>query len=325
MKIEGREQDDGTLAEDGEELLRTALECVRGQWRATGYRFAPVSAGTQVTVWHGRPESPGLPEVALRLTSKPAGLVTRIGRLIEAVTGVELPTTLAVGELRGSDAPRTVQVCTWVGGGPADRGDPYRAGRALAILHRGMALSAVDLSDRPLRFAPQPPAGPAGAARELWQDRVRLVLEDDRRLPAQPVHGDMHWGNIVAGRRGLGFIDFDKVMLAPSAFDLAKLLATGFFRVEGSAACFDRGGAARLLAGYLAERPLESAWAAAVEGYVILVNESTAVLGDQPGFPGYRRQAAAVGAWWTDPGRDRRDPLGVRAAAQTPGRRHTQG
>lgn len=308
------------MAESGEELLRTALKCVRARWRATGYRFVPVSAGTQATVWHGRPADPGLPEVALRLTSKPAELVARIGRLVGAVTGVELPATLAIGELRAPDVPQTVQVCTWVGSGPADRGDPYHAGRALAMLHRGMALPAVDLSDRPLQFAAQPPAGLAGAARELWQDRVRLVFEDGRRLPAQPVHGDMHWANIVAGRRGgLGFIDFDKAMLASPTFDLAKLLATGFFRVEGSAARFDRAGAARLLAGYLTERPLERAGAAALEGYAILVNEQTAALGDQFGLPEYRRQAAAVGAWWTDPGRDRADPLGVRVAAQAAG------
>jgi hypothetical protein len=250
--------------------------------------------------------------------------VARIGRLIEAVTGVERPATLAVGELRAPDAPPTVQVCTWVGSGPADRSDPYHAGRALAVLHHGMALSAVDLSDRPLGFAAEPPAGPAGEARQLWQDRVRLVLDDGRRLPAQPVHGDMHWENIVAGRRGgFGFIDFDKAMLAPPAFDLAKLLATGFFRVEGSAARFDRAGAGRLLAGYLAARPLEEAGAAELEGYVILVNEQTAALGEQLGLPGYRRQAAAVGAWWTDPGRDRADPVGVRAAAQAADSRYT--
>lgn len=311
------------MAEPGEELLRTALECVGGQWRATGYRFVPVGAGTQAAVWHGRPQDPGRPEVALRLTSKPAELVARIGRLTEAVTGVERPATLAVAELRAPDVPPTVHVCTWVGSGPADRGDPYRAGRALALLHNGLALSAVDLSDRPLRFAGEPPAGPAGAARELWPDRVRLVLGSGRRLPAQSVHGDMHWDNIVAGRHGgVGFIDFDKAMLAPPAFDLAKLLATGFFRVEGSTARFDRAGAGRLLAGYLAGRPVEGPWAAALEGFAILVNEQTAALGDQLGLAGYRRQAAAVGAWWTGPGRDREDPLGVRAAAAGAGSGH---
>ncbi len=114
-------------------------------------------------------------------------------------------------------------------------------------------------------------------------------------------------------------------MLAPPAFDLAKLLATGFFQVEGGMARFDRVGAARLLAGYLAERPLDRGGPAALEGYAILVNEQAAVLGDQLGLPGYRRQAAAVGAWWTGPGRDRGDPLGVRAAAQAARRSHTPG
>jgi Phosphotransferase enzyme family len=306
------------LADSGEELLRAALECIGSRWRGTGYRFVAVDAGTQATVWHGLPGGPRLPEVALRLTAKPAELVARIGRLLEAVTGVECPATLAVGELSAPDARRTVQVCSWIGSGPAGRGDPHQVGRALALLHQGMARSAVDLSDRPLLFAAEPPAGSAGAAREWWRDRVQLVLGQDRRLPTQPVHGDMHWDNIVAGRRGgFGFIDFDKVMLAPPAFDLAKLLATGFFRIEGGAAYFDRAGAARLLTGYLAERPLEHTGATALEGYAILVNEQTSILGDQLGLPEYRRQAAAVGAWWTDPARDREDPLGVRAAAQT--------
>src|SRR5271166_5765458 len=53
----------GRPKESGEELLSAALKCVRDRWRATGYRFVPVSAGTQARVWHGRPEGPGLPEV----------------------------------------------------------------------------------------------------------------------------------------------------------------------------------------------------------------------------------------------------------------------
>jgi hypothetical protein len=308
------------VAESDEELLRTALECVGAGWRATGYRFVPVNAGTQATVWHGWPEDRGLPEVALRLTSKPAELVARIGRLIDSVTGVECPATLAVGEMRGPGGPRTVQVCTWVGRGPANRSRPHHVGRALARLHHEMAGSAVDVSDRPLRFAAERPVGRAQAPRELWRDRVELVLRDGWRLPVQPVHGDMHWANIVAGRQGgFGFIDFDKVMLAPGVFDLAKLVATGFFRDEGATACFDQAGAARLVAGYLAERPLDRVETDALEGYAILLNEQTAALGEQLDLPGYRRQAVAVGAWWTDPGRDRGDPLGIRAAARAIG------
>ncbi|WP_345581239.1 phosphotransferase [Nonomuraea rosea] len=181
-----------------------------------------MGGGTQATVWHAIPSTPGKPEAALRLTPKPVALISRIGRLVNAVEGVQRPETLAVAGVEHGGRPWT----TWIGEGPARRSTPYRLGRDIAHLHEELARhGGSTFADRLLSFergpipsSEQPP--PAWyVARHRWRDRISLTYAaQQRHLRAQPIHGDLHWDNVVVGRDGgFGFIDFDKVMHAPPA------------------------------------------------------------------------------------------------------------
>ncbi|MFG2394973.1 phosphotransferase enzyme family protein [Streptomyces lavendulae] len=316
-------------ADDGDQLLGDALACVSSLWHAKGYRFEPVADGTMAAVWRGVSPSAQSPDVAVRLTPKPAALISRIAELVDAVTGVECPRTLAVATVETSAGPRTVQVCTWIGRGGADRSNPYGLGQDLARLHVALGRpDAGDFTDRRLTFERGPIPSPDQelpawyVARHLWRDRVLPRLAQDlASLRPQPIHGDLHWDNVVAGSGGVGFgfIDFDKVMHAPPVFDLAKLLATGFFVLQGDRARYQQSRATDLLAGYRSIRPLDEAEVAAIEGFVVILNGEIARLGYAYAVSAYQLQADAVGAWWTTRRRQRpQDPLGLRERKDTP-------
>ncbi|MFK0047856.1 phosphotransferase enzyme family protein [Streptomyces sp. NPDC090741] len=312
-----------------EQLLSDALACVSSTWHAADYRFEPVAGGTMAAVWRGVSASSQAPEVAVRLTPKPAALIGRIAGLVDGVDGVECPQTLAVATVETRGGPQTVHVCTWIGKGGADRSDPYGLGQDLARLHAELARpDAGDFTDRRLTFERGPVPSPDQelphwyVARHLWRDRILPRLAQDlASLRPQPIHGDLHWDNVVAGSGGgrFGFIDFDKVMHAPPVFDLAKLLATGFFVLQGERARYQQARAADLLAGYRSIRPLEEAEVAAIEGFVVILNGEIARLGYAYDVPAYQAQANAVGAWWTTRRRQRpQDPLGLRERRDPP-------
>ncbi|OON82204.1 phosphotransferase enzyme family protein [Streptomyces tsukubensis] len=310
-------------ADRSETSLTDALTRVSGVWSASGYRFEPVAGGTMAAVWRGVSVSGRSPDVALRLTPKPAALISRIAELVDGAVEVECPRTLAVGTVETEAGPRTVHVCTWIGKGGADRSDPYGLGRDLARLHAALDRpDAGDFTDRRLTFerGPIPSSDqdlpPWYVARHLWRDRILPRLaQNQATLRHQPIHGDLHWDNVVAGGSGgsFGFIDFDKVMHAPPVFDLAKLLATGFFVYQGDGARYQQARATDLLAGYRSIRPLTQIEITAIEGFAVILNEETARLGHAFDNPHYRHRANAVGAWWKNRRRQRpADPLGLR-------------
>lgn len=309
-----------------DELLSQALAAVSSSaaWSGSGYAFEPVGGGTQATVWHGHPADAGQPEVALRLTPKPAPLIGRIASLVNRVEGVQCPRTLSVGTLRSADRTWTVQVCTWIGKGTADRSNPYGLGQDIARLHQQLATGGQAFTDRQLSFERGPVPSPEQelpawyVARYLWRDRVLPQFAGlAGQTPAQPIHGDLHWDNVVAVDGGYGFIDFDKLMHASPTFDLAKLIATGFFRVgeKDDPVRFQRSRAAELLAGYQSISPLREAELTAIEGFAVVLNEEIARLGYTYDVTAYQQQADAVGEWWTKRRRrDRHNPLGLRSA-----------
>jgi hypothetical protein len=111
-------------------------------------------------------------------------------------------------------------------GSPAS---PAVAGESLRALHE-LARSFAD----PLRsFDPRPEAlrlaGMTGE-RLLREAAERLELPE---LPAQPIHGDAHLGNVLAGGR---WLDFDETCAGPREWDLAclrhRLLVFGEARRE---------------------------------------------------------------------------------------------
>ncbi|TMR08171.1 hypothetical protein ETD86_48925 [Nonomuraea turkmeniaca] len=318
-------------AQEQDELLHAALATLAATvdtpWPGDGYHFRPVGGGTQATVWHAVPATLGVPEVALRLTPKPAPLITRIGELVNAVDGVERPDTLAVASMEHDGRTWTVHVCTWIGKGAADRSNPHGLGQDIALLHEQLARHGGEaFTDRRLSFERGPiPTDeqqlPAWyVARHVWRDRIYPTFASRQELlRPQPIHGDLHWDNVVAGSNGgFGFIDFDKVMHAPPAFDLAKLLATGFFPInpETGAVRFQQTRAAELLDGYRSVRPLTPAEVAALEGFIVILNEQTAALGHAYDVPHYRAQADAVGGWLLNRRRrNRSDPFGIRESS----------
>ncbi|MGH8900434.1 MAG: phosphotransferase enzyme family protein [Egibacteraceae bacterium] len=216
----------------------------------------------------------------------------------------------------------TVQVCTWIGSPIYPMSDMRLLGRCLASLHTELQRSSQDFSDRQLSFErAEPPAStsmdqelpPWYVARHIWRERILAWLHlQAGHLPSQPIHGDMHWANIVPTAGGFGFIDFDKVMFAPPVFDLAKLIATGFFAI-GSQVRFRARRAAKVLEGYNEVRRLSEKELAALEGLALLLNEETARLGTVYGVDEYRDRAAAVANWWIARRRRRvGNPLGIR-------------
>jgi Ser/Thr protein kinase RdoA (MazF antagonist) len=151
-------------------------------------------------------------------------------------------------------------------------------------------------------------------AQHMWRERIMTWMDLlAQTLPVQPIHGDMHWANIVPAGCGFGFIDFDKVMWAPPVFDLAKLIATGCFEL-GTKARFQRQRVARLVEGYASVRTLSHNEASALEGLALLLNEETARIGMAYDVDGYRVQADTVASWWiTRRRRQGADPLGIRS------------
>lgn len=311
-----------------DDLLNQAIErlaCAGVDLR--GYGFSPADGATQAAVWKGTAAGSGLPAVALRLTPKPVELIRRIAALVDRVQTVECPATMATEQLQADGRTWTVHLCTWIGAGAPGKADMAVLGQDLARLHLDLAASAVDMTDRKLTFerSPVPPEDQQlpgwYVARHLWRDRIFAWLHTQAgTMTAQPIHGDMHWGNLVATTSGFGFIDFDKVMFGPPVFDLAKLIATGMFS-GGDSVRFQVRRATQLIEGYEGVRALSDSELVALEGLAVLLNEETARLGAAYDIDSYRRTADAVAAWWI--ARRRRvpgDPLGLRATRRAPDR-----
>lgn len=308
---------------DSQEVLACALAAIGDERFGCGcYTYRSISGGTQAAVWRGAPRSGAQPVIALRLTPKPLELIQRIATVIDGIRAVECPQTLATGSVEVDGRELAVQVCTWIGSPSAGKPDMRLLGSCLAALHTELQASGQDFSDRRLSFerAELPAAGgpdqelpPWYIARHIWRQRIMAWLHLQAQvLPAQPIHGDMHWANIVPTGSGFGFIDFDKVMWAPPVFDLAKLIATGFFEI-GAKVRFREQRVAQLLEGYTSRRSLTKQEAAALEGLALLLNEETARIGMVYGVDAYREQAAAVAGWWITRHRRRgANPLGIR-------------
>jgi Ser/Thr protein kinase RdoA (MazF antagonist) len=314
----------GDESTDPDQLLQAAIDCLTAQGvDLDPYTFTPAAGATQASVWKGVADEDRQPEIALRLTPKPLEVIGRIATMVNGVKSVVCPNTLAVGRLQAGDRSWTVHLCTWIGIGAPSKADMGALGEHLARLHQDLASSSVDLTDRRLSFEriPTPSAEQElptwYVAHHLWRYRIfaYLYMKTEQMAP-QPIHGDLHWGNVVATNDGFGFIDFDKVMFAPPVFDLAKLIATGMFR-GGEQVRFQARKTTQLLEGYESVRPLADAELDALEGLAVLLNEETARLGTVYDIDEYKRAADAVACWWiARRKRTRSDPLGIRTARQ---------
>ncbi|MEO3795843.1 hypothetical protein ABGB14_37040 [Nonomuraea sp. B10E15] len=99
----------------------------------------------------------------------------------------------------------TVHVCARKGA--AARGSPYGLEQHIAHMHQQLARhGGVTFEDRTLSFQPGPVPDegqelPAWyVARRLWREQLYPdAAIQDERLRRQPIHGDLHWDNIVTG------------------------------------------------------------------------------------------------------------------------------
>ncbi|MGH3901296.1 MAG: phosphotransferase enzyme family protein [Pseudonocardiaceae bacterium] len=306
---------------NADDLLSRALASLGSSGIDVGcYEFSGVGGGTQATVWKGIPQQAGRPVVALRLTPKPLELIRRIASLVNGLQTVECPKTLSTGQVNADGRTWTSHLCTWIGTGTRGAADMRQLGKDIARLHQELSRSEADFSDRRLTFerSPLPPMDhelPAWyVARHMWRDRIYAWLSTHTYTTScQPIHGDMHRDNVVPTTDGFGFIDFDKLMFAPPVFDLAKLIATGFFRL-GLDVRFQTRRTAELLEGYNSIRSLSDVEVVAIEGLAVILNEETARLGMLYDVEKYRKNAEEVASWWISRRkRARTDPLGIRA------------
>jgi homoserine kinase type II len=151
----------------------------------------------------------------------------------------------------------------------------HELGHALGRLH-GVLLKLPVPADAPRQIIPEDPTITLREAIAAHQDSdcphhtVRRVLADKLRrattlhaedlvsfqaLPATPIHGDVHPGNIlVTGTTVTGIIDFDLARLAPRAYELIRALIYCLHPAGTITAYGPR--AAAFLTGYLTSAPL---------------------------------------------------------------------
>lgn len=129
---------------------------------------------------------------------------------------------------------------------------PAEVSAVLGELHAALREYPGDLAD----------AGPVGDL-----ERMLDLIDDDRlrdaaervvaglpRLPAQPLHGDAHGGNLVQTEQGPRWLDFEDTWRGPLAWDLACLARSS--RLDGEAAVAAYPGDVDGLAPYLELREL---------------------------------------------------------------------
>lgn len=124
---------------------------------------------------------------------------------------------------------------------PAAVLEPATVAAALAELHAALAdyagplpaagpvddlVNTLDVLERSATVATATPAG--------LRDRVAPLAEAVAAMPARPLHGDAHPGNLLVTPRGLVWNDFEDAWHGPLAWDLACLASTR--RLDGRAA-----------------------------------------------------------------------------------------
>lgn len=284
--------------------------------RAVG-EIQRVDGGTQVSVWRIALEGASAP-LAVRLVSRPLDLLERQATVLEAARGrARAARILAVEALEPRDGrPRCVQVTEWVAGAHPRAGDATQAraiGAELARLHLALRGHEDVLADRPLKLDSyrgyvQRLGDAGGHAQPLLEPLVRYQrsLRDweeycQARLARQVMHGDLHAANVLVDHDGAEFIDFDKMMIGPRVFDLAKFISTSCF-MGRSRARLARSAVDELLAGYESVDQLTDIERASLRALCLILNTESALCGLDFDLPDLVQGAQAVAAWWTSSG-----------------------
>jgi Ser/Thr protein kinase RdoA (MazF antagonist) len=117
----------------------------------------------------------------------------------------------------------------------------------------------------------------------LRRNRHRIALWErlraSGRLPSQLLHGDVHAGNVlITPGAPAAFIDFDKMMVGPRIFDLAKYVATSLINGDPTVR-LARTALTGFLSGYGGISPLTPAERCCLDALTLVVAAESALVG----------------------------------------------
>lgn len=267
----------------GGEPMHTSMRAFVG--RSLGLRdelldLEALSGATQAQVWSVRIGPVGSRAV-LRVVNRPVDLLRRQAEILDVAAhrGATVARIIEV-EPHGSAA---FQLCEWMPGTAPNRERSRAAwlvGKTLATFHRSTAGMDGLLSDRPLELLPV--KGLIDGERTVG-DGVQSLLRTRHRtlrrwsdhfqhlVPNGVIHGDAHPGNVMVGVRMVGLIDFDKMMVGPRVFDVAKYITTSCFRGTLARPVFQRDSAEAVVDGYESVQRLSQVERASINSLCILL------------------------------------------------------
>lgn len=316
----------GAVADQIPEALHGILELIDAPFG----RVQAIDGGTQVRVWRIDTDQFPYRAYALRLVKRPLDLLERQARALADVpeNGVRIATILANRQLP-DDPARCAQLTRWMSGRhptPRQAQDAEAIGAALARLHLGLASHAHLFEDRPLILGDYRSyvadlsrhVDESGTLAGLGRNKRSILLWElhaSTQLPSQLLHGDLHAKNVLVSDPAMGgppaFIDFDKMMVGPRVFDIAKYVSTScFFGHPG--ARLARAAVVRFLDGYTSVSPLTDPEIACLDALCVVLNVESALCGANYEIPALVDQADAVGAWWARRPTIRPGPTGTR-------------
>lgn len=295
-----------------------------------------MAGGTQAGVWRLSLAGFDPGSFVLRVVHRPTHLVQRQQAVVERArrAGAPVAAIRFVADVTLGDQAASVQIMDWVAGTHPRRfeaEDAAQVGRGLGILHRALRGREQEhqFPDRPLRLGTY--RGYVQQLEAFGESEVRVSVErhqkalrvweefDGVTLPRQLLHGDAHRGNVVLSGSSATFIDFDKMMVGPRVFDIAKYIATCCFHV-GVAARLSRRSIDALLDGYNAVNRLSERELASLFSLCIILNTENALFGIQASRPDLLADAARIGRWWEVRRRGRHLSGLRRVSAATPPR-----
>lgn len=167
-----------------------------------------------------------------------------LGGAIRAVEAFAAVSPALVPSVLGTSERHRAVVTTWIPGTSLDRllqsgscapGTLFRAGEAVALIHRHPGRGLVHLTTGDVRAAIVAAASAVASLSPDLEDRASRIggrvmagLVESRSAPAT-IHGDLTADQIVVGDASVGLIDLDRAGRGDPASDLGKMLA-GFER-----------------------------------------------------------------------------------------------